>query len=64
MKKERQKQLKLVANLTSNSVSISEFYRISVYLIKLDEVSFDDKQRVVDTLISKIETTSTEHVIH
>ncbi len=44
---ERQKQLKLVADLTANSVS-----------------SFDDKRRVVDTLISKIEATSTERVIH
>ncbi len=64
MKKERQNQLKLVANLTANSVSSSQIDSISGYLENWDEVSFDDKRRVVDTLISKIEATSTERVIH
>ena len=61
---ERQKQLKLVADLTANSVSSSQIESISGYLENWDEVSFDDKRRVVDTLISKIEVTSTERVIH
>ncbi len=64
MKKERQNQLKLVADLTANSVSSSQIDSISGYLQNWDEVSFNDKQRVVDTLISKIETTSIGHVIH
>lgn len=64
MDMERQKQLKLVADLTANSVSSSELDSISGYLENWDEVSFDDKRRVVDTLISKIEATSTERVIH
>ncbi|MCI8272237.1 MAG: recombinase family protein, partial [Erysipelotrichaceae bacterium] len=61
---ERQKQLKLVADLTANSVSSSQIDSITGYLQNWDEVSFDDKQRVVDTLISKIEATSIERVIH
>lgn len=61
---ERQKQLKLVADLTANSVSSSQIDSITGYLQNWDEVSFDDKRRVVDTLISKIEATSTERVIH
>ena len=64
MKKERQNQLKLVADLTAKSVSSSQIDSISGYLQNWDEVSFNDKQRVVDTLISKIETTSIGHVIH
>ncbi len=64
MDTERQKQLKLVAGLTANSVSSSQIESISGYLENWDEVSFDDKRRVVDTLISKIEATSTERVIH
>lgn len=61
---ERKKQLKLVADLTANSVSSSQIDSITGYLQNWDEVSFDDKRRVVDTLISKIEATSTERVIH
>ena len=64
MKKERQNQLKLVADLTANSVSSSQIDSISGYLQNWDDFSFNDKQRVVDTLISKIETTSIGHVIH
>lgn len=61
---ERQKQLKLVADLTANSVSSSQIDSISGYLQNWDEVSFDDKRRVVDTLIFKIEATSTQLTIH
>lgn len=52
---QRQKQLKLVADLTANSVSASQLDRITDELKHWDEVSFDDKRRVVDTLISRIE---------
>ena len=58
---ERQKQLKLVADFTASSSQIDS---ITGYLKNWDEVSFDDKRRVVDTLISRIEATSTELVIH
>jgi site-specific DNA recombinase len=53
-----------VADLTANSVSTFQLDSISGYLQNWDEVSFDDKWRVVDTLISRIEATSTEHIIH
>lgn len=53
-----------MADLTANSVSTSQLDSISGYLKNWDEVSFDDKRRVVDTLISRIEATSTELVIH
>ncbi len=39
--------------------STSQPDSISGYLKNWDEVSFDDKRRVVNTLISKIEATST-----
>ena len=52
---ERQKQLKLVADLTANSVSASQLQRITDHLKSWDKVGFDDKRRVVDTLISRIE---------
>lgn len=61
---ERQKQLKLVADLTANSVSTSQLDRITDDLDNWDEVSFDGKRRVVDTLISRIEVTGTELAIH
>ena len=61
---EWQKQLKLVANLTDNSVSNSQLDSISGYLKNWDEVNCYDKWCVVDMLISRIEATSTELVIH
>lgn len=60
---QRQRQLKLVADLTANSVSVSQLGQIAECLKSWDEVSFDDKRRVVDTLISRIEATNTEVVI-
>ena len=54
---QRQKQLKLVADLTANSVSASQLGQIADELARWDEVSFDDKRRVVDTLIARIEAT-------
>ena len=57
---ERQKQLKLVADLTANSVSSSQVDSITGYLSHWEDVSFDDRRRVLDTLISKVEATRTE----
>ena len=61
---ERQKQLKLVADLTANSVSASQIDSITGYLDDWESVSFDDKRKVVDILISQIDATSEEVVIH
>ena len=60
---QRQKQLKLVADLTANSISASQLERIADELARWDAVSFDDKRRVVDVLIARIEATSAEVVI-
>ena len=61
---ERQKQLRLVADLTANSVSASQIDSITGYLDDWESVSFDDKRKVVDILISQIDATSEEVVIH
>ena len=61
---ERQKQLKLVADLTANSVSASQIDSITGYLDDWESVSFDDKRKVVDILISQIDATSEEVTIH
>ena len=45
---ERQKQLRLVADLTANSVSASQIDSITGYLDDWESVSFDDKRKVVD----------------
>ena len=45
---ERQKQLKLVADLTANSVSDTQIDCITNYLNDWESVSFDDKRKVVD----------------
>ena len=55
---ERQKQLRLVADLTANSVSASQIDSIMGYLDDWESVSFDDKRKVVDILISQIDATS------
>ena len=60
---ERQKQLKLVADLTANSVSSSQVDSITGYLSHWEDVSFDDRRRVLDTLVSKVEATRTELAI-
>lgn len=54
---ERQKQLRLVADLTANSVSASQIDSITGYLDDWESVSFDDKRKVVDILISQIDAT-------
>lgn len=61
---ERQKQLKLVADLTANSVSASQIDSITGYLDDWESVSFDDKRKVVDILISQIDATSESVTIH
>ena len=61
---ERQKQLRLVADLTANSVSASQIDSITGYLDDWESVSFDDKRKVVDILISKIDATSENVTIH
>ena len=61
---ERQKQLRLVADLTANSVSASQIDSITGYLDEWESVSFDDKRKVVDILISQIDATSESVTIH
>ena len=61
---ERQKQLKLVADLTANSVSDTQIDSITNYLNDWESVSFDDKRKVVDILISHIDATSESVTIH
>ena len=61
---ERQKQLRLVADLTANSVSASQIESITGYLDDWESVSFDDKRKVVDILISQIDATSESVTIH
>ena len=61
---ERQKQLRLVADLTANSVSASQIDSITGYLDDWESVSFDDKRKVVDILISQIDATSESVTIH
>lgn len=52
---QRQRQLKLVADLTANSVSASQLDQVAEELARWEQVSFDDKRRVVDTLIARVE---------
>ena len=61
---ERQKQLRLVADLTANSVSASQIDSITDYLDDWESVSFDDKRKVVDILISQIDATSESVTVH
>ena len=56
--------IKLVADLTANSVSASQIDSITGYLDDWESVSFDDKRKVVDILISQIDATSEEVTIH
>ena len=61
---ERQKQLRLVADLTANSVSASQIDSITGYLDDWESVNFDDKCKVVDILISQIDATSESVTVH
>ena len=51
---QRQAQAKLAADLTANSVSSSQVESISGYLRDWESVDFDDKRRVLDTLVSQV----------
>ena len=51
-------RLRLVADLTANSVSASQIDSITDYLDNWESVSFDDMRKVVDILISQIDATS------
>ena len=55
---------KLVADLTADSVSPSQVENISGYLREWESVVFDDKRRVLDTLISQVRAISEQVVIH
>ncbi|OUO81688.1 hypothetical protein B5F52_12710 [Flavonifractor plautii] len=57
---ERQNQLRLVADLTANSVSASQIESITGYLNDWESVNFEDKR----ILISQIDATREEVIIH
>ena len=59
-----QAQAKLVADLTANSVSSSQVANISDYLLDWESVDFDDKRRVLDTLVSQVQAIIEQVVIH
>ncbi|MCC0629151.1 MULTISPECIES: recombinase family protein [unclassified Clostridioides] len=61
---QRQAQAKLVADLTTNSVSSSQVESISGYLRDWESVDFDDKRRVLDTLVLQVRAISEQVVIH
>ncbi len=58
---QRQVQTKLIADLSTNSVSSSQIEHISGYLSDWESVNFDDKRRVTDALVTQIQATS-KHV--
>ena len=53
-----------MADLTANSVSDTQIDSITNYLNDWESVSFDDKRKVVDILISHIDATSESVAIH
>ena len=53
-----------MADLTANSVSDTQIDCITNYLNDWESVSFDDKRKVVDILISHIDATSESVTIH
>lgn len=57
-------QLRLIADLTANSVSASQIDSITDYFDDWESVSFDDKRKVADILISQIDATSESVTIH
>jgi DNA invertase Pin-like site-specific DNA recombinase len=54
----RQELLKVVADLSSETVSTTQIETISNYLGDWDNTDFDDKRRVIDSLIVRIHATS------
>lgn len=57
-------QLRLIADLTANSVSASQIDSITDYFEDWESVSFDDMRKVADILISQIDATSESVTIH
>jgi hypothetical protein len=54
----KQKLVKRIADLTVEAISPEQVSQISGYLDTWDSVSFDDKRRVVDLMITTIAATS------
>lgn len=54
----KQELVKRIADLTVESISPEQVSQISGYLDTWDSVSFDDKRRVVDLMITTIAATS------
>lgn len=57
-------QLRLIADLTANSVSALQIDSITDYFEDWESVSFDDMRKVADILISQIDATSESVTIH
>src|SRR5699024_698201 len=58
------RQDRLVVDLTANSVSALQIDTITGYLDDWESMSFDDKRKVVDILISQMDATSESVTIH
>ena len=54
----RQSLTKAISDLSVGSMSSEQLNQISDYLHNWDDVSFDDRRLVIDSLISKIQATS------
>lgn len=54
----KQELVKRIADLTVETISPEQVSQISGYLDTWDSVSFDDKRRVVDLMITTIDATS------
>ena len=54
----KQELVKKIAELTMDTISPEQVKQVSGYLDTWDNVSFDDKRRVVDLLITTIAATS------
>lgn len=57
-------QAKRVADLTANSVLSSQVESIFGYLQDWASADFDDKRRVLDTLVSQVRATSAQVVLY
>ena len=54
----KQELVKQIAELTVETISPEQVNQISGYLDTWDDVSFDDKRRVVDLMITTVAATS------
>ncbi len=54
----KQALVKEIAELTADTISPEQVQQISGYLDTWETVSFDDKQRVLDLLVTTVEATS------